>query len=130
MFGMLHNFNETGGSCTANSDSNNACEIGSGSTIMSYHGNCPAEQNIADNCFEVQDASGYMISCYFKATVHDGRETCPEHLHITGVNQSGGYPAARGITSNGMAPGGNTITFKMGNGIKLQPGFEVNPGVY
>ncbi len=57
-FGANHTFNGIGGSCTDAISANNAFEIGSGTTIMSYNGICDAAQNIpsgdaADNYFHV-----------------------------------------------------------------------------
>lgn len=55
-FGAQHTFNGTGEACTGAIASNNAYEIGSGSTIMSYQGVCQADNNIpssgaSDNYF-------------------------------------------------------------------------------
>ncbi len=45
-FDMPHTFNGTGSSCSAAISNGNAYEIGSGTTIMSYNGNCQADNNI------------------------------------------------------------------------------------
>ncbi|NNF35308.1 MAG: T9SS type A sorting domain-containing protein [Saprospiraceae bacterium] len=47
MLGATHTFNGTGQSCTNNISKNNAVEIGSGTTIMSYRGLCSSDQNIS-----------------------------------------------------------------------------------
>ena len=47
MLGATHTFNGTGESCTNNISKNNAVEIGSGTTIMSYRGLCSSDQNIS-----------------------------------------------------------------------------------
>lgn len=57
-FGANHTFNGSGGACTDAINSNNAYEIGSGTTIMSYNGICDAPQNIPnsdvlDNYFHI-----------------------------------------------------------------------------
>ena len=58
-FGANHTFNGSGNSCTESIAPNNAFEIGSGSTIMSYNGICDISQNIPsgdvlDNYFHVK----------------------------------------------------------------------------
>ncbi len=58
-FGAQHTFNGIGESCTGAISENNAFEIGSGTTIMSYNGICDSNQNIIngdvlDNYFHVK----------------------------------------------------------------------------
>ncbi|MGB4959768.1 MAG: reprolysin-like metallopeptidase, partial [Saprospiraceae bacterium] len=48
-FGATHTFNGSGASCNSAISSDNAVEIGSGTTIMSYNGICDASQNITNS---------------------------------------------------------------------------------
>lgn len=50
MFNALHTFNGIGNNCNVGNHSlNTAYEIGSGTTIMSYEGNCQADNNISND---------------------------------------------------------------------------------
>ncbi len=60
--------------------------------------------------------------------LNDDDSSCPDNLHITGVISSNTYHAAQNITSDGAVPNGNSVIFKAGTGVELQPGFEVSLG--
>ncbi|MCB0521976.1 MAG: hypothetical protein KDD27_23740 [Saprospiraceae bacterium] len=81
-FAMEHSFNGTGGACTAAISNTNAYEIASGTTIMSYRGNCQADNNI----------TGGGGSDYF---------------HTKSLEQALAYIAANGGCAT-TAPTGNT----------------------
>lgn len=58
----------------------------------------------------------------------DGATSCPSTLHVSGTIASGIYKAADEVTSDGNVPMGNTVSFRAGTSITLQPNFEVNIG--
>ena len=53
---------------------------------------------------------------------------CPTTLSVPGTIASGTYQASMTVTSNGTVPNGNTVIFKAGTDIELQPYFEVQLG--
>jgi hypothetical protein len=138
MFGATHTFNGTGESCTNNISLNNAVEIGSGTTIMSYSGICSSDQNV--NTAGENNGYFHIVSLLEIISFVEGIATC--HTTINHGNQLPvidfiscrqepfsipiGTPFF--ISANAMDPDGDVITYNWeqvdedGAGIKPTQG--------
>ncbi|MBK7094348.1 MAG: T9SS type A sorting domain-containing protein [Saprospiraceae bacterium] len=82
-FNMLHTFNGTGESCTAdNISETTAYEIGSGTTIMSYNGVCGAGQNIQPSG---EPDNYYHINSLERAISFIAATTCGSSVNVNNI---------------------------------------------
>ncbi len=90
-FSMTHTFNGTGDSCTDAIQDDNAVEIGSGTTIMSYNGLCLASNNTPSNGGEADNYFHYNSFNHAMSYIANEIPSCANPVPIQNNHPAGNF---------------------------------------